>query len=213
MHGPNKKRKPSTEINIYREICRNHIASHPTLHPNFKVVLMRLTDYVNRHSWDAFVGEATLAKDCNVTTRSIRRAIAAGKRLGLLERTKRGNQYIGPSHHVFKVRKQESAEDDLGQCIGRSKSVQRTPGVPLTSGEHLNNLRSMEEGSGSGERAPAGLKSEPKTKWTRPIIYGERLRTSEDSYELEQIREVGFVPRVWWRPARSRTPSSNQFQA
>jgi hypothetical protein len=197
MHGPNKKRKPSTEINIYREVCRNIVASHPKLHPCHKVIVMRLTDYINRKSRDTFVGETTLAKDCNVSVRAIERALKSAKALGIIKRTVRGNQYVGPSHYVFQV----SAPDTCDESTRHLGPSAPDTHVNLTSEEHLNNLTSMEEGSGSGERGPEGPKSEPKTKWTRPIVYGERPRTSEDSYELEQIREAGFVPRVWWRPA------------
>ena len=158
---------------------------------------MRLTHYINRKSWDTFVGEATLAKDCHVSVRAVERALKAARDLGIIKRTVRGNQYVGPSHYVFQV----SAPDTCDQCTRHLGPSAPDTCVNLTSDKHLNNLTSMEEGNGSSERAPAGLKSEPKTRWTKPIIYGERLRTSEDSFELEQIREAGFVPRVWWRPA------------
>jgi hypothetical protein len=200
MHGPNKKRKPSTEINIYREACRDLVAKHPKLSPLRRLILVRLTHYINRHTWDAFVSEETMAKDCRTTTRTIRRAFEDGKALGIIERTRRGNQYIGASHHVFKLKHPEVHRTP--EAVHRTLEASAPDSsVPLTSDEHLNNLTSMEEGSGSGERAPAGLKSEPKTRWTRPIIYEERPRTSEDSYELEHVREAGFVPRVWWRRA------------
>ena len=66
MHEPVSKSNALTEINRYREACRNLVANHSKLKPNHKVVLMRLTDYVNRHSWDAFVGEEKLADGCRV---------------------------------------------------------------------------------------------------------------------------------------------------
>jgi hypothetical protein len=81
MHAPRDKRKPSAEINIHREECRNLVAKHPFLHPYHKVILMRLADYVNRHTGYAFVGEETLATDCNTTSRSVRRALKSRKTL------------------------------------------------------------------------------------------------------------------------------------
>jgi hypothetical protein len=48
MHEPVSKSNALTEINRYREACRNLVANHSKLKPNHKVVLMRLTDYVMR---------------------------------------------------------------------------------------------------------------------------------------------------------------------
>jgi hypothetical protein len=189
MHEPIKKRKPSTEINIYREVCRNIVASHPKLHPCHKVLIMRLTDYINRKSWDTFVGEATLAKDCHVSVRAVERALRSARDLGIIKRTVRGNQYVGPSHYVF----QESAPDSCDQSTRHLGPSAPDTCVNLTSEEHLNNL--TKDRKGLGER------SEPKPRWTKPVIWGERPTTSDDLYELEQIRVAGFVPRVWWRPA------------
>ena len=64
---------------------------------------MRMTDYVNRYCYEAFVGEETLAKDCNVTPRSIRRAKVAAIKHDILECTQKGNQYVGASRYVFKL--------------------------------------------------------------------------------------------------------------
>jgi hypothetical protein len=158
MHEPLKKRKLSTEINIYREVCRNIVASHPKLHPNYKVPIMRLTDYINRKTWDTFVGEATLAKDCHVSVRAIERALKAARDLGIIERTVRGNQYIGPSHYVFRV----SAPDERDQCTRRVPQSAPDDCVNLTSDKHLNKPYEDRKMEVVGERGPAGPKSEPR---------------------------------------------------
>jgi hypothetical protein len=93
----------SNRINPFRERCRSFIASHPKLHPSHKVILMRMTDYVNRDCYEAFVGEKTLAQDCGVDRRSIQRAKKTAIEHGILECTRKGNQYIGANRYVFKV--------------------------------------------------------------------------------------------------------------
>jgi hypothetical protein len=107
MHAPKEKRK--IEINIYRERCRNFVASHPKLHPNHKVIIMRMADYINRHTLDVFVGETTLAADCNTTPRSVERAKKSARALGIIERTFRGNTGR-PSRHIFKVQLPDTSD-------------------------------------------------------------------------------------------------------
>jgi hypothetical protein len=101
MHEPNKKSKSPDEINIYRERCRKFVAGS-RLHPSHKAIILTMTDYVNRYCYEAFVGEETLAADCNTTPRSVRRAKNAAIKLGIIECTVRGN--VGrASRHVFKL--------------------------------------------------------------------------------------------------------------
>jgi hypothetical protein len=148
MHEPKPKRKISSEINIYREACRNLVANHPKLSPLRRVILMRLTHYINRHTWDAYVSEETLAKDCRAAPRTVRRALKAARRLNILERTRRGTQWSGPSHHVFKVSQPDSSvllsrqsqPDTRSQSTGQAGSSQPDSSVRITSEEHLNNL-------------------------------------------------------------------------
>jgi hypothetical protein len=217
MHEPKPKHKsPSSEINIYREACRDLVANHPKLSPLRRVVLMRLTHYINRHTWDAFVSEETLAKDCRTNTRTVRRALADGKALGIIERTVRGSQYTGASHHVFKLRQRDTL--DVRDKDNRTlEADNRTPqarqpdsSVPLTSEEHLINLLvevaqpsasptekiNSEGKEGAGEESKFG-----KPRWTRPIVYAERPQTPEDDVELEEVYRAGVVPRRWWIPA------------
>jgi hypothetical protein len=66
------------------------------------VILLRLVDYVNRHTWDAFVGAATLADDCCTTPRSVLRALKSAKSIGIIEQTHRGNTGRA-SRYVFTV--------------------------------------------------------------------------------------------------------------
>ena len=124
-----------------------------------------------------------MAKDCRTTTRTLRRAFEEGKTLGIIERTRRGNQYVEASHHVFKLKHPEVHR--TAEAVHRTLEASAPDSsVPLTSEEHLNNL--------TKDRKGLGEQGEPKPRWTRPVIYGERLRTSEDSYELEQVREAVF---------------------
>jgi hypothetical protein len=200
MHQPKPKRKISSEINIYREACRNLVASHPKLSPLRRVILMRLTHYINRHTWDAYVSEETLAKDCRTTTRTVRRALEDGKGFRIIERTRRGSHWTGASHHVFTLSKPDI--NRTGQAVNRTGEASKPDSsVPLTSEEHLNNLppaaSSFLENSAAAGRQGVG----EKLRWTRPVIYGERPRTPEDSYELEEVYERGDVPRRYWRAA------------
>ena len=212
MHEPKPERKLSSEINIYREACRDLVANHPKLSPLRRVILMRLTHYINRHSWDAFVSEETLAKDCRTTTRSVRRALADGKALEIIERTVRGSQYTGASHHVFKLRQPDTS--DVRDKDNRTlEADNRTPqarqpdsSVPLTSEEHLTNLlvevaqpsASPTEMVNLEGKEGAAEKVYGKPRWTRPVVYGERPRTTEDDYELEEVYIPGVVPRRYW---------------
>jgi hypothetical protein len=139
MNEPKSKGKKSSEINIYRERCRNFVASHPKLHPNHKVIIMRMTDYVNRHSYEAFVGEEKLAADCNTTPRSVRRAKNAAKRLGIIECTLRGNTNRA-SRHIFRVELQDTSQFSIPATTGHLEPDYRTlsvdlqdTGVPRTS--------------------------------------------------------------------------------
>ena len=128
MHGPKQKRKsPSSEINIYRDACRDLIARHP-FKGGRRAVLMRLVDYVNRYSWDAFVSEETLARDCHVNVRTARRALEDARALGIIERTRRGTQWTGASHHVFKVAKPEDNRTDNRTPVADNRTrVTRQP--------------------------------------------------------------------------------------
>ena len=108
---------------------------------------MRLTHYINRHTWDAFVSEETLAKDCRTNPRTVRRALADGKAFGIIERTSRGNQHIGPSHHAFKLSAPDRAVRSSPKVHRTDEAVHRTGQasapdrrVPLTSEEHLIKL-------------------------------------------------------------------------
>jgi hypothetical protein len=136
MHEPKEKRKPSSEIYLYREECRSTINGHPDLHPCYKVILLRLVEYVNRRTREAFVGGERLAADCNTTTRSVRRALRAGKALGIIELTRRGNTGR-PSRYVFKL--PDTTDQTTGQqcpvvtppTTGHLRSNYRTPVVLL----------------------------------------------------------------------------------
>jgi hypothetical protein len=163
MHEPIKKLKPSTEINIYREACRDLVAKHPKLSAARRVILMRMTHYINRHTWDVFVSEERLAKDCGAHVRTARRALEDGRTLGIIERTRRGNQYIGNSHYVFKLKTPEVHR--TAEAVHRTlQSIAPDRRVRLTSDEHLNKLpreEKIRKEKESGERGPAGPKSEP----------------------------------------------------
>ena len=60
----------------------------------------------------------------------------------------------------------------------------------------------------SDEEAPSGSFSDdrsseipkPKLRWTWPMTCGERPRTAEDEYEVEEVYEPGSVPRRCYRP-------------
>ncbi len=150
MHEPIRKRKPSSEINIYREACRNRIASDPRLQPGHKVVLMRLTEYVNRNTWDTFVSQAKLATDCHLTVRTVERAISAGMRFGIIERTFRGHNGIGPNHYVFKLKTPaipEKVTRPARQSYPTGVTELPDRDVGLTTEEHLINL-TCKEGMG-----------------------------------------------------------------
>ena len=160
MHEPIKKIKSiSSEINIYREACRHLVAKHPKLSPLRRVILMGLTHYINRYTWDAFVSEETIAKDCRANIRTVRRAFEEGKALGIIERTRRGNQYIGASHHVFKLKQPEvhRTAEAVHRTLEASAPDSR---VPLTSEEHLNNLTKVEEGDGASDGRKASLRQD-----------------------------------------------------
>jgi hypothetical protein len=109
----NKKRKPPAEINIFRERSRNLVAASK-MDGSHKAIIMRMTDYVNRYNYEAFVGEVRLAADCNTTVRSVRRAKAAAIRFGIIECTKKGNRGINgePGHasrYGFKVEREDTS--------------------------------------------------------------------------------------------------------
>jgi hypothetical protein len=111
MDETTRKIKSPEKINIHREECRKLILASK-LHGNHKAIIMRMTDYVNRHCYEAFVGEKRLADDCNTTVRSVRRAKAAAFKLDLIECTQKGNRGINgePGHasrYKFKVERQD----------------------------------------------------------------------------------------------------------
>ena len=181
MHERKPKRKALTGINIYREACRNAVACHPELHVSHKVILMRLTDYVNQHTGDAFVGEVTLARDCNVTERSVRRALNRGKELGIIKRTYRGTQWTGASHHIFLIKPPETTghlaqrqPDTFAESTGHFDTDNRTGSVRLTSEITPENItseigtppsavwiQSADSRKGLGEGSPEGPEAEP----------------------------------------------------
>jgi hypothetical protein len=119
-----KSTTKQSNINPYRERCRKLVAGHPKLHRSHKFILMRMTDYVNRHSYEAFVGEKTLAEDCAVNPRSVRRAKEAAIEHGILECTQKGNQYIGASRYVFNF--PPSAEDTSASARDTLQSAEDT---------------------------------------------------------------------------------------
>jgi hypothetical protein len=206
MHGPNKKRKPSTEINIYREACRDLVAKHPKLSPLRRLILVRLTHYINRHTWDAFVSEETMAKDCRTTTRTIRRAFEDGKALGIIERTRRGNQYIGASHHVFKLKHPEVHRTP--EAVHRTLEASAPDSsVPLTSDEHLNNLTSKKD-MDMEVKEVVGEQGEPEKPlaWTTPSLTEieytpelKRLYLLAKHSKAAEVYSPGVVPQRYWR--------------
>jgi hypothetical protein len=209
MHEPRPKRKISSEINIYREACRNLVASHPRLHPNHKVVLMRLTDYVNRRTWDAYVSEQTLAADCGVTTRTVRRAMNAGRRFNIIKRTRRGSTWSGPNHHVFLV----SAQDTRVPCTDKVHrtpvAVHRTPEVSaqdtrvlLTSEEHLNNLTAPPSSSLENSDVVASDNHQEEEDSEKEV--GRRNRGSPNHLGHPNHRASGNA-----QTGRRRTPNRN----
>jgi hypothetical protein len=227
MHEPVSKSNALTEINRYREACRNLVANHSKLKPNHKVVLMRLTDYVNRHSWDAFVGEEKLADGCRVSPRTVRRALKAGKALGIIERTVRGNKGKGASRHVFRVASQPdtpvllnspdiSQPDKWGTSTGHGCPSQPDTGVlrasELTSEEHLRGAPPsppLESGAvvAKEEKKGVGEEGSGLPVWTTPSLEATEY-TPELRKLYERAKEVytpGPVPRRYWRKRR-QTP-------
>jgi hypothetical protein len=134
MHAPRDKRKSSAEINIYRDACRDLVAGHMALHPCHKVILMRLVDYVNRHTWDAFVGAETLAADCTTTVRSVRRALKSGRNIGIIEQTYRGNTGR-PSRYIFRTRLPDTLDEQPDTDVTLSAT---------TTGHFEPNYRTLE---------------------------------------------------------------------
>lgn len=63
------------DVNKYRHLCRLQIAGCPELSPAHKVVLMTLTDYINRKTFIAWPDFDTLAENCDVDRRTAIRAI------------------------------------------------------------------------------------------------------------------------------------------
>src|SRR5262249_49574909 len=115
MHEPIKKRK--TQVNIYREKCRQFVASHPLLHPSHKFIIMRQTDYINQYTRDTFVGAETLAKDCNTTTRSVERAQRSARDLLIITQTQRGHRRgdgtAVASRYVFNLPQPDTFEESF----------------------------------------------------------------------------------------------------
>jgi hypothetical protein len=95
------------DINKYRHLCRLQIAGCVELNHAHKVVLMTLTDYINRHSFIAWPDFDTLGENCDVDRSTVIRAINEGRRLGHIVRIRRGgrrgnkavsNQYVFRLH-------------------------------------------------------------------------------------------------------------------
>jgi hypothetical protein len=205
-------------INKFRDLCRKKIreCQHPEMTFARKRVLDLVVDYINSEDRTAWPSFDTMAADLGCDRSTVIRAINVGRKVGILERIyKGGKTRRGGTSNRYRFNLNLVAHAPPCDAPNLVAGVHQPSGwraTDLVAGEPPNLLRDnlidnliLErevclEKKVVSERAPAGLKSEPKPRWTTPVIYGERPRTSEDSYELEQIREAGSVPRLWFVP-------------
>ena len=130
------------DVNKYRHLCRLQIAGCPELSPAHKVVLMTLTDYINRKTFIAWPDFDTLAENCDVDRRTAIRAINEGRRLWHIVRIRRGGKVAGrgiSNQYVFRLKHVPDAPKIMSrdrEIVSRQSLISVTLDT-LTSDEHL----------------------------------------------------------------------------
>jgi hypothetical protein len=196
-------------INKFRDLCRKKIreCQHPEITFARKRVLDLLVDYINSEDRTAWPSFDTMAEDLGCDRRTVIRAINTARKVGILERvykggkTKRGgtsNRYRFNLDLVSRVPLGEAPNlvSDVSQpSVSRATDLVSGESPNLLSDNLIDNLilerevvclEEKNERKESGERGPAGPKSEPRTSKLKPspTKLGEP-RFSWDSYRAE----------------------------
>lgn len=183
-------------INKYRGLCRRVVneCSHPELTHARKLVLLKLADLIDeREGYTAYPAFNTLAEYAGVSRDTAIRAVNVGKKIGLLIRVKgAGKKGLGGTSNRYGFRLKEVADTLLlseakevaGELLKRSQACIERGSRRATqpSKDHLKDLEAPPSSSGLNGHSSVGSKEGvgEKARWTKPIVYGERPRTTDD---------------------------------
>jgi hypothetical protein len=213
-------------INKYRDLCRNLIrqTKHKLLTPARKDVLLVLVERINdKEGYTAWPSFDTLADTSGWDRQTVIKAVNAGRKVGVVERTTRGGIY---KRGGVSNRYRFPIDPVSGEILGRRAdlvshetatpypatprpSIQRDTQSSYLSPYLSSYAPTSSSGLGghsaavasedpnikereSGERALEGPGSEPRLRWTRPIVYGERARTTKTTMSSRKSTSPGL---------------------